>query len=587
MTDSLIGIIIIVVLALVAIFTVGMIIARLYRKASKEIAYVRTGFGGQKVIVDGGAIQLPVFHDIIPVNMNTLRLEVRRPNEQALITRDRMRVDVTAEFYVRVQPTKESIANAAQTLGMKTMAPDQLKELVEGKFVDALRAVAAEMTMEELHEQRVSFVQKVQLAVTEDLLKNGLELESVSLTGLDQTNREYFNPDNAFDAAGLTRLTSEIEEKRRRRNEIEQDAEVAIKQKNLEAERLRLGLTRDEEYAKLEQEQEIATRRASTQAEIAEREADGERTSEKARIAARLEVQQSEVQAERDIENERIGKERSLEIAEIEKRKSLELAEQERAVAVAEKSRDQSHAEAEANAARAQAVKAEEQVRTVRESEIAERQKAIELVEARKIAEREAIGRMVAADAEKQAAEDEAEAVRTLSNARADKQRIEAEGESEAEKLRAAAAEVRYAIDATGKRALNEADNVLSEDIIALRLRLALLEHMPQIIAESVRPMEKIDGIKILQVDGIGGGNGRAAEHSNGAAAPGNLADQVVASALRYRSQAPLIDALLKDIGLSGTDLGALTAALGSASGNGGEPDAGGDTKPAPDTKAG
>jgi uncharacterized membrane protein YqiK len=87
---------------------------------------------------------------------------------------------VLAEFYVRVQPTAESIANAAQTLGRRTLQPEALKDLVEGKFVDALRAVAAEMTMEELHEKRVDFVQKVQRAVSEDLLKNGLELESVS-----------------------------------------------------------------------------------------------------------------------------------------------------------------------------------------------------------------------------------------------------------------------------------------------------------------------------------------------------------------------------------------------------------------------
>ena len=164
--------------------TVGLIVSRMYQRASKEIAYVRTGFGGQKVIMNAGSMVLPVLHEIIPVNMNTLRLEVRRNNEQALITKDRMRVDVLAEFYVRVQPTADAIANAAQTLGQRTMRPDAVKELMEGKFVDALRSVAAEMRMEELHEQRVSFVNKVQKAVTEDLLKNGLELESVSLTGL-------------------------------------------------------------------------------------------------------------------------------------------------------------------------------------------------------------------------------------------------------------------------------------------------------------------------------------------------------------------------------------------------------------------
>ena len=116
-----------------ALVIIGIIIARLYRRSSKEISFVRTGFGGEKVILGGGAIVLPVLHEIIPVNMNTLRLEVRRADDQALITRDRMRVDVMAEFYVRVKPLAESIAVAAQTLGQKTMSPNELKNLVEGK----------------------------------------------------------------------------------------------------------------------------------------------------------------------------------------------------------------------------------------------------------------------------------------------------------------------------------------------------------------------------------------------------------------------------------------------------------------------
>ena len=170
---------------------------------------MRTGQGNAKVVRNGGAIVLPVLHDIIWVNMNTLRLEVMRSKEEALITKDRLRVDVRAEFYVRVAPDAQSIVNAATTLGQKTLKPLELKELIEGKFVDALRSVAAEMTMEELHEQRSDFVQRVQTAVTGDLIKNGLELETVSLTALDQTSRDFFNPNNAFDAQGLTKLTEE------------------------------------------------------------------------------------------------------------------------------------------------------------------------------------------------------------------------------------------------------------------------------------------------------------------------------------------------------------------------------------------
>lgn len=381
---------------LISLVAIGLILARLYRRASKEISFVRTGLGGQQVIMNGGALVLPVLHETIPVNMNTLRLEVRRANEAALITRDRMRVDVQAEFYVRVQPTSESIANAAQTLGMRTMNPGALKELVEGKFVDALRAVAAEMAMIELHEQRVDFVQKVQQVVSEDLLKNGLELESVSLTGLDQTSKEHFNPDNAFDAEGLTKLTESIEERRKRRNEIEQDTEVAIARKNLEAERQTLEVKREQEYARLEQEREIAVRRASQEAEIARERAEQKRGAEQALILAAQQTQQSRIASERAVSEERIEMERqvrekeiakeraiesaniektqTVESAEIEKRKALELAEQDRAVAIANKSREKSEAESQADQARAEAVRAAEQVQTVRATEIAERE---------------------------------------------------------------------------------------------------------------------------------------------------------------------------------------------------------------------
>lgn len=123
LNSNLYQILVLAGIILVALIVIGVIIARLYKRSSKEVSFVRTGFGGEKVILNGGAIVLPVLHEVIPVNMNTLRLEVKRATDQALITRDRMRVDVMAEFYVRVKPTAESIATAAQTLGKKKKKP--------------------------------------------------------------------------------------------------------------------------------------------------------------------------------------------------------------------------------------------------------------------------------------------------------------------------------------------------------------------------------------------------------------------------------------------------------------------------------
>lgn len=555
------SVIFMVVVIVIALGGLGFMLTRLYQRATKQRSFVRTGFGGEKVIMNGGALLLPILHDITWVGMETHRLEVRREAAQALITNDRMRVDVIAEFFVRVKPTIESIAIAAQTLGEKTSHSNLLNELVEGKFVDALRAVAAEMTMDQLHEKRSDFVQKVQQVVAEDLYKNGLELESVSLTGLDQTNIDFFNPENAFDAEGLTRLTETTESRKKKRNDIEQDTDLAIKTKNLEAERTRLQLQREEEYAKLEQEREIAVRRAEQAAMIAEQEAAKKREAAEAKIAAEREVDLKRIMAERDIKNEDIRKSQAIEQAEVERRKTIELAEQERAIAIAEKSRAESEAKAEADKARAAAVREEESVITVRETERAERAKAVELIAAKEAAQKQAIAITTAAEAEKQAAQDRAEALRIVAEAEAAQARLQAQGEADAKILLAQAQEQQYKVDAEGTRAVNEAANVLSVEQIEMQIRLALLRHLPDIIRESVRPMENIDGIKILQVNGMGG-NVSGSLNAENATTSGNLADQMVNSALRYRSQAPLVDSLLREIGLNGSDINGLTQNL-------------------------
>ncbi len=542
MSGETLGAVVLWIILLAIVIVVAVYLLHwLYRRSSKETSFVRTGFGGQKVVINGGAFVLPIVHEVTPVNMSTLRLEVRRGAEAALITKNRMRVDVVAEFYVRVKPVADAVAAAAQALGRRTLEPDSLKELLEGKFVDALRSVAAEVTMEEMHEKRGDYVKRVRAAAEDALSQNGLELESVSLTGLDQTNMEYFNPSNAFDAEGLTRLTEEIERRKKLRNDIEQDTLIQIRNKNLETEKLSLDIDRESEYARLEQERELEIRRAMQRAELARERAERQRESEEAELRAREQVERARIIQERAIEAERIAREEEIQRLEVERRKSLEIAEQARAIAVAEQSKAQSEAQAEAETARAKAVAAEEKVFTARETEVADRQKTIELIRASQEAEREGIRIRLSAEAEKKASADRAEASRVV-----------AEGEADAEKIRALAAKLRYEIEAEGRRQMNEAQNVLTDQARASAARMALIERLESIIRESVKPMEKIEGIKILQVDGLGGG-GRGVDEGPGGG--GSFSDNLVNSALRFRAQAPLVDNLLKEIGMSSGDV--------------------------------
>jgi uncharacterized membrane protein YqiK len=369
------------------------------------------------------------------------------------------------------------------------------------------------MTMEEMHEKRGDYVKRVRAVVASDLLQNGLELETVSLTQLDQTAMEFFNPSNAFDAEGLTRLTETIETRKKKRNDIEQDTMIQIRNKNLDTERQALDIDRELEYARLEQTRELEVRRAEQRADVAREKALKDQEAERAQIQAREAIERARITAERAIEEERIARERQIEALEIERRKTVELAEQQRAIAVAEQSRLQSDAQAAADQARARAVAEEERVFTARDTETAERRKRVEITQA--------------------------------------------EADAETSRIRSLAAKIRHEVEAEGLTLMNTAANLLTPEARQSALRRQLVDKLEGIIRESVKPLERIEGIRVLHVEGLAGGGGGGGQ-GNG----GNVADSVVNSALRFRAQAPLIDQLLREIGVQGGDVGQAAKAL-------------------------
>ena len=503
---------------------IGLIMARLYKRATRETSLVKTGSGGRKVIMDGGTIVVPFLHEISKVNMKTLRLEVARVNEQSLITKDRMRVDVGVEFYVSVNATEDGISRAAQTLGDRTFHVDQLREMIEGKLVDGLRAVAAQMTMDELHENRASFVQEVQNAISEDLLKNGLELEAVSLTALDQTPFESLDENNAFNAVGMQKLAAVIATSRKQRAEITAEADVSVAQSEMEAEKRKYQIEREQKQAEIQQIEEIQTLQAQQEAQIARNQESSDRAKDEARIERERAVRAAEIERERTIREAEIAKERELEVAD-----------QERQIIVARKSEEESQARASADNARAEAKKASEAIETARAVAEAERTKQIALIEAQKEAERQATAIRLAAQAEKEAASDRAAA-----------KMEEAQADANAISVRAAAKKTDLLATAEGQKAIANSENELSAEIVAMKVRLAQLEAMPAIIAQMVKPAEKIDSIKIHQVTGMGG----AAGADNGATG-GTPVNQALDSVLGMALQMPAMQALGKELGIS------------------------------------
>ena len=643
-------IIAIIILTALAIAIFVYLLHWLYRRSSKEVSFVRTGLRGEKVVISGGAFVLPIIHNITSVGMRTLRIEVKRGGDKAFITQNRMRVEIVAEFYVRVTPSKEAVSIAAGTLGKRTMEPESLRDLVQGRFVDALGIVAAKMSMEEIQEKRGEYIKAVKGIVAESLSSKGLELEAVSLTSVDQAGLEVFDPSNAFDAEGLTQLTEQIEAGKKKRNDIEQDTairiraknleaeqkaleidqarefsrllqereiakqrdkettemavetakqerlaeeariqsaedvekariqqqdtieverslreheltlqieerkklrneierqtEIDIKEKNLEAEIRTLEIKKENEFARLKQEEEISSQRAKQKAEVLKVESDRYVEAEQAQIKAQEEVKKLEIEQQRIIEITRIENDQQAQASEIQKRKNLEIEEKNRELEVIAKTVEVLNAVESKEQARAEVVVAEEQVLSAQEVEIAERNKKLQLINAEKEGESEAIQITTRARAEKEAAQEK----------------------EQAEKHTSLSNKLRYEIDAAGKLMLNEAENARSDESRQSDLRMELARNLDSIIREAVKPMENIDDIKIYELNGMPGFNSNSANpdfvgpNPNGG---GGLPENVVNAAMRYRAQVPFIDHLLDEIGMSPNEIGNIKNLLG------------------------
>ena len=628
-------IIAVIILIALAIAVIVYLLHWLYRRSSKEVSFVRTGMFGEKVVISGGAFVLPIIHNITQVGMRTLSLTIKRSGDKSLITKDRMRAELVTEFYTKVPPDKKAVSTAAQTLGNRTLDPEHLREVVQGRFADALGEVAANMTLDEIQENRGQFVKEVTKIADESIGHTGLALETVSMISLDQTPIEQFNPANTFDSQGLTQLTEQIESRKKKRNDITQDTKISIENKNLETIQKELEIKKNEEFSRYKQEREIAIQKANERTETIKQRAEKEREAEEAEIRSQEEIEVAKISQNQVIEVERrltetrlveeiekrrreqneleqnaaldirqknldtevkiLNLDKESEYARLEKQRSVDIKKaQERAEIIkeqAERQRDSEEAQiiseeqiknakiSQQKNVDAYRISAEKETRLLdiekaKRLKLEEHQKELEIIDKSK-AVLKSKAEEEATRAKAVEAEEKANSTRYIEKAQGIKQVdvISAASKAEQDKYSTLAAKLRYEIDAAGKKALNTAENLRSDASRRSALRLKLADKIESIIRESVKPMANIGDIKIVDVNGLpgfSGGNpdgGNAVGSSGGkgdsTGRSGNLADSVVNSALRYRAHQPFLDSLLKEIGMNPGEISNIRNILG------------------------
>ncbi|HZI56162.1 MAG TPA: SPFH domain-containing protein [Verrucomicrobiae bacterium] len=405
-------------------------ITSMYVKATMNQAFVRTGGGGPKVVIDGGAIVVPAIHRIAWVSLETIRLQIEKTGDKSFITGDSLHVDVVAQFFIRVNRTPEAIKDAATSLGGRSGQDESIMRLVGDKLVSGLRTVAGRSNLDHLHKQVDEYSAEVKKIVEEDLAHNGLFLESVTVTYLNQTPLENLNPEsNVFDALGAQKIAEVTNKSRVAISQARATADQQVKAQEVE---------RDQKVFELDVTQKNA--RSESERKAAEYAAEQNRLSKVAQVTADQAVAVAEVDQKKAVEVAAAQQQQAVQAAQIEKDKVIEIAQRKKQADIANAETQRTAAETARIQAETEREKANQAMLTVQKESEAERQKRIAVIQKQAAAEQTKIERNMQADvdayatikdaeAEKKAAEDQAAA--KLKRADADQQAkaLQAEGD--------------------------------------------------------------------------------------------------------------------------------------------------------------
>lgn len=462
--------------ATVAGILVGLLLAavwaytRVYVITPNNEAFVRTGgvFAKSKtVILNGGCIVLPGFHELTRVPLRELSIDVERTAKLAVRTQDYLRADMRVTFFVCINASQQDVLTAAARLSQQgRITATDIKNALEKRADDAIRAAAKKKSLAEIDSDKLGFAQEVLNLIEPDLKKVGLTLNNIAISEVEESNT--YDENNFFDAQGVRLRTETIQRSIQQKREVELTTQITMEQKQLDTQKQSRKLAQDNESDQLTRGLAIEAERAQRQREIEESRAREQAAIERNKILQDQSVQEEEIrrklalqqsQIEADIElDERSTRlkiaqtqmQQEAETAEILRQQAIEstrlraqieiaeserltrLAQEDTVIAITNKKRDSLMADAER-------AKAQEAVLSATQLEKAEREQRLTLIVAeqeaqqRNIAERnvieiDAFRRKRQAQIAQEAAQTEAESIRILAQAEKDRSLAEAEG---------------------------------------------------------------------------------------------------------------------------------------------------------------
>ena len=177
--------------AVVLIFFTIVFMASRYKRCPSDkilVIYGRVEKGrSSRTIHGGGTFVWPLIQDYAYISLTPITINI--PLENALSLQN-IRIDVPSTFTVGVSTSPEIMSNAAERILhlSKAEVEEMAKEIIFGQ----LRLTVASLTIEQINQDRESFLDSIRRNVEPELNKIGLQLINVNITDITDES-EYIS----------------------------------------------------------------------------------------------------------------------------------------------------------------------------------------------------------------------------------------------------------------------------------------------------------------------------------------------------------------------------------------------------------
>lgn len=501
-------------------------------KAAPGEAIVKTGFGLKEAeISTSSAFVIPLLHKADRIDLTVKTIRISRRLHDSLSCADGIRAEVEVDFYIQINSITEDIRQVANTVGCERASNHQtVKELFEAKFADALKTAGSKLTFDALYQNRRQFRDEVLKALGQEndgnVVLNGYKLDDVAIQFLEQLPLTSHDDNNVLDAKGIKEIALRTSLETEAANQRLRQKEVTIAEQNREAKTKQLAIEQDLALKQATQEREIAAAKAAERALAEKAVQEQQRVEMEATIERERVIRLAEEKKLQEIEVAQRAKEQAIQIAEQEKIKQVEIATIQREIAQAEQLKAKLEKLEETAIQDAKKIVAEQQAITAREIEIAQRNKTIEVITAEKEAAVNAAKLNVETDVRSYELTTIAEAKYKAAQLDAQAAALQATSIVEVGKAEAEALRLKL-----------EAESTLNDRVILSQALNQIIPLLPTIIEQLMKPAEKIDSIKILNVTGLDKVNGTA---SGGSGHP-NVGSSVIQTVVGMGMAMPML----------------------------------------------